>query len=72
MNKYKVVDTDALIVEMTGMSISEIFKLDGEERFRDLETLVLRKITKMDNLIVALGGGALLREENRRLIGMEE
>ena len=72
MNKYKVVDTDALIVEMTGMSISEIFKLDGEERFRDLESLVLRKITKMDNLIVALGGGALLREENRGLIGMEE
>ncbi|HKL87422.1 MAG TPA: shikimate kinase, partial [Salinibacter sp.] len=58
-------DLDRLIAVHDGRSIPEIFAQDGEGRFRELETAALRKTVDTDNLVVALGGGALVDEENR-------
>lgn len=64
----KFVDTDELIISAAGKSIRDIFQQDGEERFRDLETDAVRKALALVDHVIALGGGAVLREENRKLI----
>lgn len=64
----KVVDTDDLVVEKAGMSISELFALQGETAMRDLETQVARELSRKQDLIIATGGGLPLREENRKLL----
>lgn len=56
-------DLDAAIVQAAGRTIPEIFFADGEEAFRDLEARTLRQVG--DAGVVALGGGTLLRAENR-------
>ena len=74
------VDLDECIVAEAGMSIPEIFKTRGEVAFRDLESKVLRNVIseiggklstlnfKLSTLtVVSLGGGTLLRDENRSL-----
>lgn len=63
-------DTDEMIVEKKGMSINDIFSKYGEAYFRDLETKVLREIIESgaDNIVLSVGGGLPVREENRRLM----
>lgn len=56
-------DLDAAIVQAAGRTIPEIFAADGEGAFRDLESRTLRQVG--DAGVVALGGGTLLRAENR-------
>lgn len=58
------VDTDALIVERAGMEITQIFKEQGEQAFRDMESNVIRDISVRQGLVIALGGGAVLRKQN--------
>lgn len=66
----RVIDTDDLIEQDTGMKISDIFKEQGEEAFRDMETKTLSKLlSSEDGLVISLGGGMPVREENRRLLG---
>lgn len=60
------VDTDALIVRQAGRSIREIFQQQGEAAFRDLESDVVRQVATLDEHVIALGGGAVLREQNRQ------
>ena len=64
----KCVDSDALIVQAAGMTITEIFARETEEGFRERESEVVAKIALGDNQVVALGGGAVLRSENRAAI----
>ena len=64
----EVVDTDALIVKKAGKTIAEIFEQDGEQRFRDLETEVVKEVAKLQDVVISLGGGAVVREENRRAL----
>lgn len=59
------VDTDELIVRKAGKSIREIFEQQGEAAFRDLESTVVRDTLMLQEHVISLGGGALLREENR-------
>lgn len=59
------VDTDALIVEASGEEIPDIFAKYGENEFRSRETQAVRSAGKGSNKIIATGGGAILREENR-------
>ena len=59
-------DADAEIESRAGKSITDIFAQDGEHAFRTLETAVLSHLLHHQNTILALGGGAVLREENRR------
>jgi len=58
------VDTDTLIAEKAGKSIPEIFREDGEEAFRDLESEVIAEVSARGGQIIATGGGAVLRPEN--------
>lgn len=64
----QVVDTDALVVEKAGMSISDLFATQGETAMRNLETQVARELSGKRDLIIATGGGLPLREENRNLL----
>ena len=57
-------DTDALIVESEDKFISQIFKEVGKDGFRDIETRVIANISLQNGLIIATGGGAVLRKEN--------
>ena len=60
------VDADSAFVEKAGMSIPEFFQKFDENAFRKLETEVLQELGKRSGLIIATGGGAILREENVR------
>src|SRR3954464_5808418 len=62
------VDADVELELRAGKSIAAIFADDGEQVFRDTETAVLRELLKRDRTLLALGGGVVLREENRRML----
>ena len=61
-------DSDKAIEEITGVDIPTIFEFEGEEGFRDREQKMIRKLTEMQGIVLATGGGAILREENRKLL----
>jgi shikimate kinase len=61
---YQFFDTDALIEQVVGCSISEIFAQSGEAQFRDLETQVLAEVAAYPRLVVATGGGMVLKPMN--------
>ena len=65
-SKYgmKRIEMDQIIVEQKQMAISEIFKLYGEEHFRDLESALLEEVQKKENQVVSCGGGVVLRKKN--------
>ena len=56
-------DTDDIIVKQYG-PIAEIFTTYGEEYFRRLETETVKTLTAQDNLVISVGGGLVLRQEN--------
>jgi len=62
------VDADVEIERLAGCSIAKIFARDGETTFRDLETQVVLDLTARNDTVVALGGGAVMREQNRQAI----
>jgi shikimate kinase len=55
-----LIDTDRLIEEKEGRSISEIFLADGEDGFRAIEKKIVLDVLKMEDHIIALGGGSVL------------
>ena len=61
-------DTDTEIEKRCGCTIKELIETKGEPYFRDLETQVIREISQKNGLIIATGGGAILREENVRAL----
>jgi len=61
-------DTDALIQDSTGKTITDIFVVDGEEAFRAIELKVLADVLKSENTIISLGGGAPISEQAQKLI----
>ena len=62
---HRFLDSDDLIVQADGRSISEIFADDGEEFFRSVESRVLNESVGLCGIILSTGGGAILRPENR-------
>ncbi len=62
------VDMDVLIEEREGMSIPDIFAQKGEAYFRRLEAELVRELAAQEGLVIATGGGALVPEENRRIM----
>jgi shikimate kinase len=62
------VDTDREIVERTGVPIATIFEIEGEEGFRRRESAVLAELAGQRDAVIATGGGAVLSEENRRVM----
>ncbi len=63
---YNFIDMDGVIEKVEGRSIREIFRVNGEEYFRRLESETLMNLSKNETrAVVALGGGALTDESNR-------
>lgn len=60
----KFVDTDAIIEERVGMSISEIFRTYGEAWFREVEKGVVKEVAEKSSLVISTGGGVPTFEEN--------
>jgi shikimate kinase len=58
------VETDELVEQELGMTISEIFAQLGEPRFREVETEVLRKLNPSQQAVIVTGGGVVLRAQN--------
>lgn len=67
---YHFLDTDQLIEQKAGKDISKIFEQDGEEAFREMETLLLQEIIeqKPSHHIISTGGGMPLKTENQSLL----
>ena len=63
---YVFLDLDEVIEERVGMSIPALFERRGEATFRQVEAAMLRATTERERIVVALGGGALTREDNLR------
>lgn len=61
-------DTDALIEQETDLSINDIFKRYGETCFRQIETEVVKKISKKESVVIACGGGVGLNPENIKVL----
>ncbi len=61
---YRSVDLDSVIEELLGKSIHQIFKDEGEDAFRSIESQVLQEIGKQHSLVVSTGGGVVTRSEN--------
>lgn len=62
------VDCDHELEARTGASVSLIFDVEGESGFRDRETRMLEQLTARSGVLVATGGGAVLRPENREML----
>ena len=59
-------DSDHVIEQQLGCSIREYFEREGEERFRDVEELVIDELTQGGSGVLSTGGGVILRQANRR------
>lgn len=66
-------DLDQFLEAETGRRIKDIFKEDGEEMFRSIETKMLRRaLSTKSDIVLATGGGIITKEENKRLLEKEE
>jgi shikimate kinase len=61
-------DSDHYIEERTGVDIPCIFDVEGEEGFRQRETRAIEELTSRPNIVLATGGGSVMREENRKIL----
>jgi shikimate kinase len=62
------IDTDRILVERTGVPVATIFEIEGEEGFRRRESQAIAELADRRGFVVATGGGAILLEENRRVM----
>jgi shikimate kinase len=67
--KQDFVDTDQLIEEQTGKSITDIFVVDGEPHFRALELQTVKDVLALDSAVISLGGGAPISEAAQQVLG---
>ena len=61
-------DCDKVVEQRAGCSITRLFERDGEPAFRELEADVLRELVAAGPGVIATGGGAVLRPDNRELL----
>lgn len=66
--KRRFVDLDRAIEDAAGMKVREIFERKGEDHFRKMEKQVLTEALRRDGQVIAAGGGAIMDEENLRLL----
>ena len=62
------IDSDHEIQKRTGVNIPLIFDIEGEAGFRKRESEMLRELVKLENIVLATGGGVVLDKENRELL----
>ena len=66
---WPVLDTDTVVEQRAGASVAEIFARDGEAEFRSAEAAAIAGLDEIDGpLVVSVGGGAVLSEDNRRAL----
>jgi shikimate kinase len=65
---FAFADLDLEIEQRTGVRIPIIFEMESEAGFRERETRMLKEIVARDDLVLATGGGVVLRPENRDLL----
>ena len=63
--RRELLDTDEEIIKADGRTIPEIFENDGEKLFRELETSAVKNVGKQLSKVIATGGGAVMKKENR-------
>ncbi len=63
--KLTFIDSDDEIEKRTGVTIATIFDIEGETGFREREAAVIDELTQREDIVLATGGGAILREDNR-------
>ena len=61
-------DTDQLITQSSGRTITDIFQADGEEKFRQLESRVLQEVSIHTPSVISCGGGVILDPANRQIM----
>ncbi|MDH3563312.1 MAG: shikimate kinase, partial [Gammaproteobacteria bacterium] len=61
-------DSDSEIEKRTGAGIPLIFEIEGETGFRARESSILDDLTRLSNTVLATGGGAVLSEDNRKIL----
>ncbi len=66
--KLDFLDSDKVIVDRAGADIPWIFDVEGEVGFRDREEAVIELISQQDDLVLATGGGVVMREANREAL----
>ena len=66
--KLRFADTDAEIEARTGADIPWIFDVEGEAGFREREQQVVEEMTLLDDVVLATGGGVVIRPENRQAL----
>lgn len=62
---YRFFDSDKEIEKRTGANIPWIFDVEGESGFRDREAAVVKELSELKQIVLATGGGAMMRPENR-------
>lgn len=65
---YRFLDSDREIEQRSGASIPWIFDVEGEEGFRKREQAMLDELTRLPSIVLATGGGAVIRPENRECL----
>ena len=63
--KKEFYDSDRVIEERTGVDIATIFEIEGESGFRAREAQVIEELCQLNDIVLATGGGSILRAENR-------
>ena len=62
---WEFLDSDHVIEERAGAPVAWIFDVEGEQGFRDREQAVIDELTRREGIVLATGGGAVLRTANR-------
>lgn len=65
MSGFTRIEMDDIIAQREEMSINDIFVKKGEQYFRNQEAALLKELCESKNLIISMGGGVFLSEENR-------
>ncbi len=66
--KREFFDSDIEIVSRTGVSVEHIFDIEGEEGFRKRETSMLKELCEFSGVVIATGGGIVVKQENREIL----
>jgi len=66
--QMNLIDIDTEIEKSEKMTINSIFEQFGETRFREIETEMIKKKSGMKNVVISTGGGAVLKQENMKML----
>jgi len=66
---YAFIDTDDRIEARSGKPVTDIFRQDGEEAFRDMEAAIARELAERQGIVIATGGRLMLNPVNAALLG---